>query len=149
MMYLWYLKKRKVKVKSLSRAQLFATQWTVAYFSAHGIFQARVLECVAISFSRGSSRPRDQTQVSHVAGRCFTLWVTREVERKGKNEYIRVCLRSITFSRKLHMKYWLPLGNIGWNIGCLLEGNWVTRKQKWEGYIHCIAFCAFWILPGK
>ena len=40
--------------------------------SVHGIFQARVLEGVAISFSRGSSRPRDQTQVSHVAGRCFT-----------------------------------------------------------------------------
>ena len=51
MMYLWYLKKRKVKVKSLSRAQLFATQWTVAYFSAHGIFQARVLEWGAIAFS--------------------------------------------------------------------------------------------------
>ena len=40
--------------------------------SVHGIFQASVLEGVAISFSRGSSRPRDQTQVSHVAGRCFT-----------------------------------------------------------------------------
>ena len=37
----------------------------------HGIFQARVLECVAISFSRGSSLPRDQTRVSHVVGRCF------------------------------------------------------------------------------
>ena len=36
-----------------------------------GIFQARVLEWVAISFSRGSSLPRDQTPVSHVVGRCF------------------------------------------------------------------------------
>ena len=41
-------------------------------FSVHGIFQARVLEWVAISFSRGSSRPRDRTQVSRIAGRCFT-----------------------------------------------------------------------------
>ena len=41
--------------------------------SVHGIFQARVLEWVAISFSRGSSQPRDQTQVSHIAGRRFTL----------------------------------------------------------------------------
>ena len=41
--------------------------------SIHGIFQARVLEWVAISFSRGSSRLRDQTQVSHVAGRHFTV----------------------------------------------------------------------------
>ena len=40
--------------------------------SAHGIFQARVLEWVAISFSRGSSRPRDRTRVSRTAGRRFT-----------------------------------------------------------------------------
>ena len=39
--------------------------------SVHGIFQARVLEWVAISFSRGSSRPRDQTRVSLIVGRCF------------------------------------------------------------------------------
>ena len=46
--------------------------------SVHGIFQARVLEWVAISFSRGSSRPRDRTQVSRIIGRCFTIWATRE-----------------------------------------------------------------------
>ena len=46
--------------------------------SVHGIFQARVLEWVAIAFSRGSSWPRDQTQVSCIAGRYFTLWATRE-----------------------------------------------------------------------
>ena len=46
--------------------------------SVHGIFQARVLEWVAISFSRGSSQPRDRTQVSHTAGRHFTIWATRE-----------------------------------------------------------------------
>ena len=40
-------------------------------FSVHQIFQARILEWVAISFSRGSSQPRDWTQVSHIAGRCF------------------------------------------------------------------------------
>ena len=41
-------------------------------FSVHGIFQARVLEWAAISFSRGSSHPRDRTQVSLIAGRFFT-----------------------------------------------------------------------------
>ena len=41
-------------------------------YRAHGILQARVLEWVAIPFSRGSSQPRDQTQVSHIAGRFFT-----------------------------------------------------------------------------
>ena len=49
-------------------------------FSVHGIFQARVLEWVAISFSRGSSWPRDWTQVSCIAGRRFTLWATREAQ---------------------------------------------------------------------
>ena len=40
-------------------------------FSVHGIFQARVLEWIAISFSRGSSRPRNRTWVSHITGRRF------------------------------------------------------------------------------
>ena len=42
--------------------------------SVHGILQVRILEWVAISFSRGSSRPRDRTQVSHIAGKCFNLF---------------------------------------------------------------------------
>ena len=46
--------------------------------STHGIFQARILEWVAISFSRGSSRPRDRTQASHITGRHFTVWATKE-----------------------------------------------------------------------
>ena len=41
--------------------------------SIHGILQARILEWVAIPFSRGSSQPRDQTQVSLIAGRFFTV----------------------------------------------------------------------------
>ena len=50
--------------------------------SIHGIFQARVLEWVAISFSRGSSWPRDWTRVSHIVGRRLTVWATREVPDK-------------------------------------------------------------------
>ena len=44
----------------------------------HGISQARILEWVAVPFSRGSSQSRDQTQVSLIAGRFFTVWATRE-----------------------------------------------------------------------
>ena len=69
------------EVKSLSHVWLFATPWTVAYRAplSMGFFQARVLEwVVAMVFSRGSSRPRDQTQVSCIAGRRFTVWATRE-----------------------------------------------------------------------
>ena len=59
------------KWKSLSCVRLFETPWTV-----HGILQARILEWVAFPISRGSSQPRDQTQVSHIAGRFFTSWAT-------------------------------------------------------------------------
>ena len=44
----------------------------------HWIFQARILEWVAISFSRRSSQPSDWTRVSPIVGRCFTIWATRE-----------------------------------------------------------------------
>ena len=46
--------------------------------SVHGIFQARTLEWIAVSFSRGSSSPRNGTQVSCTADRLFTYWAMRE-----------------------------------------------------------------------
>ena len=49
--------------------------------SVHGILQARILEWVAMPFSRGSSLPRDQTWVSCIAGRSFTVWATREAPK--------------------------------------------------------------------
>ena len=60
----------------------------------HGIFQASLLEGVAISFSRGSSQSEDQTHVSHNAGRFFTNYVIS----KALNRYISLFLRI----------YWLP-----------------------------------------
>ena len=63
--------------------------------SFHGILQARVLEWVAISFSRGSFWPRDWIRVSRIPGRCFNLWATREATRLrfkfwvGPNLHIR------------------------------------------------------------
>ena len=49
-------------------------------YTVHGILQARTLDWVAFPFSRGSSQPRDQTQVSYIAGGFFTSWVTREAQ---------------------------------------------------------------------
>ena len=51
-------------------------------YSVHEILQARILEWVAVPFSRGSSKPRNWTQVSHIAGEFFTRWATR-----GSQEY--------------------------------------------------------------
>ena len=47
-------------------------------YTVYGILQARILEWVAFPFSRGSSQPRDQAQVSRIAGGFFTSWATRE-----------------------------------------------------------------------
>ena len=75
----------KVKVKSESEvAQSCLTlcdpmDCSLPGSSIRGIFQARVLDWVAISFSRRSSRPRDWTWVSLIVGRHFTVWTTRGV----------------------------------------------------------------------
>ena len=52
-------------------------------YTVHGILQARILELVAFPFSRGFSQPRDQTQVSRIAGRLFTSWATREAYQQA------------------------------------------------------------------
>ena len=52
--------------------------------SVHGILQARILEWVAISFSRGSSQPRDRTRVSRIVGRRFIL--NYSVNNVGKDD---------------------------------------------------------------
>ena len=69
--------KRTWKWKSLSRVWLCDPMDC----TAHGILQARILEWVAVPFSRGSSQPRDWTQVSHTAGGLLTSWATREVPK--------------------------------------------------------------------
>ena len=57
-------------------------------YIVHGIVQARILGWVAVPFSRGSSQPRDWTQVSHIAGRFFTSWATREAQEYWSGEPI-------------------------------------------------------------
>ena len=47
-------------------------------YTIHGLLQARILEWVAFPFSRASSQPTDWSQVSHIAGVCFTNWGIRE-----------------------------------------------------------------------
>ena len=59
-------------------AQLCLTLYKPMDYTVHGILQARIMESVAIPFSRGSSQPRDWTQVSQNAGGFFTSWATRE-----------------------------------------------------------------------
>ena len=59
--------------------------------SVHGIFQARILECIAISFSGGSSWPRDQTQVSCIAGRVMAWYLFKSYILCSSQKY-QVCI---------------------------------------------------------
>ena len=68
--------------------------------SAHGILQARILDWVAIPFSRGSSQPRDRTQVSSIEGRFFTIWSTKSLGIRRTLEYeVKWTLGSITTNK--------------------------------------------------
>ena len=64
----------EVKWKSFSHVQLLCDPMD---YAVDGILQARIPEWVAFPFSRGSSQPRDQTQVSCIAGGFFTSWTAR------------------------------------------------------------------------
>ena len=83
--------------------------------SVHGIFQARILEWIAISFSRGSSWPRNWTQVSCIAGRFFTDWAMREARSRA-----RISNQSI-------LKEISP--------GCSLEGLMLKLKLQYFGHL--------------
>ena len=80
-------------------------------YIVHGILQAKILEWVAFPFSRGSSQPRDQSQVSHTAGGFFTSWATREFIIQGLNhdnysfKYVRQANRSTTEINVLHFTF--------------------------------------------
>ena len=105
-----------VVVESLTKSCL--TLWlhcSLPGSSVPGILQARILEWVAISFSRGSSWPRDQTGISCIAGRFFTVWATREATRESH------CMSV------LH-KIW---GGVYWHphltLKCVKKIRWINR----------------------
>ena len=103
---------------------------TLPTSSLHGILQARILEWVAIPFSRGSSQPRDQTQVSHTAGGLFTIWATREA------------LRGVRWRPKegktgqLRPGSWWPLNptRSHFLLNSVIEGKWALLSCRMIGF---------------
>ena len=98
--------------------------------AVHGIFQATVLEWIAISFSRGSSQPRDWTWVSHIVNRCFTIWATRE-----DLVPLVLCFSSVLFLSNL-MHVTKPCSSHSISSG-------VFSSEK----LSCKSFRCFWIRP--
>ena len=111
--YMTSLMKVKWKWKSLSHVQLFATPLDYT----HGSLQIRILQWVAIPFSRGSCQPRDWTQAFNITGIFFTSWATREALTRytwnlNKRGYKRTYLqnRNRVTDKKLNYGYWKVRG---------------------------------------
>ena len=95
--------------------------------SVHGISQAKILEWIAIPFSRGSSWSMDWTQVSPIAGRFFTIWATRETPGVG------VTLYQILLLHVLRWYSFFGLGLlIGWIILMKLKDACSLEKKIWQ-----------------
>ena len=102
--------------------------------SVHGIPQARILEWAANPFSRGSSRPRNQTQVSCLTGRFFTIWATREASYPNLNINYFKQLWDLTLGRD---QLWEGTRVFFW-VRRKVEGNssektWVVCHKRRHG----------------
>ena len=100
--------------------------------SVHGIFQVRILEWVAVPFSRGSSQPEDQSWVSCIAGRFFTIWDTREVHQLQETNAVQ----SLGQEDPLEKEMATPSSILAWeNLwteepgGLQFMGSWRVRQD--------------------
>ena len=130
------------KQKLPSRVWLFVTPWLFAHqVSLHGILQARILEWVAIPFSRGSSQRRAQTWVSCTAGGFFTIWATREAHSVSSQ-----CANTVAFifSLTAGLEGLVPLSGIKPGpqaVELQSPNHWTTRKFP----ILCHFFSGTWV----
>ena len=119
--------------------------------SVHGILQARILEWVAISFSGGSSRPRDRTQVSCIAARFFTVWATREAPcylRYPLNTSLSVRHQLVSFQQILggsaHSCTWAISNSLSLLFSCSV----MSSSLRPHGLQAARLLCP-WDFPGK
>ena len=123
-----------VVIQPLGRVQLFVTPRTSQPGSSvHGILQARILESVAISFSRGFSRPRDQTQVSCISGRFFTTEPpgkptthTETVYFSGLSHHVLHCTL-----RDIWLNYLTPLSSEMLSTTLPILSHWKAFRKEW------------------
>ena len=112
----------------------------------HGILQARILEWVAISSSRGSSQPKDRTWVSYIAGEFFTHW--------GGSPFFFFFLLDIYLNSQDYSPAHLIRDRVAWihgrqDLRVLQDANWQRKwlpDHPWVGKPKLYSFLAFWIL---
>ena len=117
----WNLKRSAIAIQGLPQGLLWAkalqlcpilwdpVECSPPSSSVHGIFQARILEGVAIPFSRGSSQPRDQTPISCISRWVLYHWATREVPNQlydNKNERKKLAR---SFRENYFVLFWLKV----------------------------------------
>ena len=116
--------------------------------SVHEIFQARILEWVAISFSRGSSQPRDRTRVSCTAGRFFADWATREALYMclscicvySKHIYVQ-CFQILLNSLITKIIYVYPCNLVVLNWGQFLSSRGIWQHSETSFFWLCQVAC--------
>ena len=113
--------------------------------SGRGILQARILEWGAISFSRGSFWPRNQTHISCIAGRLFSIWTIREAKWE---QWLKLILltpiweaawelnvdRSMIVRHLKHLERWKSLVRFSWS------------EAKWKSLSHVRLFVTPWTI---
>ena len=118
-------------------------------FSVHGILQARILEWIAIPFSRGSSWPRDQTQVFCTGGRFFTIWANREapnvaqIQVKDMNFKKNSGFNPNTASYQLYCIKLLKL-SLSFFIYNLVENRICFKRQRKSNCYHIASLTLFY-----
>ena len=122
--------------------------------SVHGILQARILEWVAIPFSRGSFRPRDQSRVYCIAGRFFTIWATGKAHHQALRQTLPPSLlefleQSTSFAeahdKVQQMLPSLPRLFVGDSIESFSwDKSWAFCSATWCSQLRHFGALAFW-----
>ena len=127
-----WMTKSKVKLTQSCPTLCDPVEYTV-----HGFLQARILEWVAFPFYRGSSQPRDRTQVSHVAGGLFISWATREAQMTRAALLMQLLLyMCLIWRRQWHpTPVLLPGKSHGWRslVGC---SPWGRKESGMTERLH-------------
>ena len=138
----YFLRGSEVKVSQSYLTLCDPVNYNLSGSSVLGILQARMLKWVAIPFFRGSSQPRDWTQVSYIAGRFFTVWATRQPKNTGVGSLSLLQGIFLTQNRN--------------RVSCIAGGfftSWTTRKAHFLRQVCILSITrvpdvVHWEVPG-
>ena len=109
--------------------------------SVHGILQARILEWVAIGFSRGSSWPRDQTQVSHIVDRFFTVWA-KAAHKLEKGTFVDSPENISTWVFFYSLLSWQRFFIVSWSVFSVVDVQYLWKSSS--GVYDRYCFRKYW-----